>query len=316
MITTVDKNIFKPLKKLPESFFKNKKYGEFYYNKYQNDKDLFSEHYEFIFKKDNFVDQPLTNRTYIEDVEKALDFLNNTELLELVDVKPILKDYIDIMLLGNGYVYEKCKNIKTNKYYPYRYMAGRYDSSRIEEVLSKEINNILISSIDFDELNINNALNRHMYNLEDIKRSVETEAYYMNNNYNINPTHILIPSEIFSEIYENKSYFKDDEAILTKTDKTIFDIPVWNNPHCNHIILYHKSNTSDNKLYFMPQLLFAKKEDEKETKKFIHRFILDFITRRNYDLKLKDDFQFSNNISVIHTNKQELERKQALNQKP
>lgn len=176
-----------------------------------------------------------TDNFYLEDVEKAVDFLKS-DLLKLVGKAPVIVDYFDLLLESN------ClrRGVIQNDIISKRFCVGSIETERIEEVLSKDLG---IKFVKLAEKTFNEE-DRKVYTLivkiksldkEEIIQSILCKIDGMNHFQFIHPNIILLPINLYNAVYDEEL----KPNIITKTDKRIEDIDVWINPHVKDVVLYY-----------------------------------------------------------------------------
>lgn len=269
-----------PKKTFSKSFFETKKFGDFYFNR-QNEDFRIGKGDISVFTKDfsKFYDK-IDKITFEEDLEKTINFIEKTEFLQLVSIFPTNKivvdiDYTDIRK-GLNRNYELNRTSK-------RCLCGKVETVDFEKVLSKEIlkkftecGNYTTNHIEFMKdykgYNIFFNISSNDTRKNVIKNYILKNRDLFTNTNEIKPNTVIIPIELCEELFPEIQDFSD---VLNKLNKNIGDMEVWSNPHNEDIIIFKNEYLDEeidtnqkNGLVFIPHILFAKNINEDNKSEF------------------------------------------------
>jgi hypothetical protein len=271
-----------PKKTFNKSFFETKKFGDFYFNRQNEDFRIGKGDISVFMKYNSNLYDKVDKITFEEDLEKTIEFLEKTEFLQLVSIFPTNKQVIDIdytdVRKGLNSNYELNRTSK-------RCQCGKVETVDFEKVLSKEIlkafsdsgkhtlnntqydileeykgygNNYWFNKyLDLDDTR-ENGIKNYILKISDLSTSVNK----------IKPNTIIIPTELCEVLFPDIQYFSN---VLKKLNKNIGDMEVWSNPHNDDIIMFKKLYTQEiieNSYVFTPHILFAKNINEDTESEF------------------------------------------------
>ena len=298
-----------PKKVLIKSFFKNKKFGDFYYKRQTEDFVLNKKAISFRDKHfDNFINK-VEKITYSEDIEKTVNFLDNTEFLQLVSVYPYNDDVIDISHSDIRYGIDGDLELKTSTK---RIQCGKIETVDFETILSKEILNRFVRYGKMTA-NASKILKDFKGYKNDIfyggKTALEVLDYIMKykdsfleyQNYDIIPNTLILPIDICELLFVDIPKYSH---VLQKLNRNICGLNVWSNPHTDDIIFFENEYKEDeifngdvakNTLLFTPHILFAKYINEDINSGFYNP------NKYQHSYTLTDiGFSYSNNFFTLY----------------
>lgn len=290
---TRENGIIIPKESLKKEFFNDKKHGEFYYKRCTEDVNLIDESPDIIFERGEDFKEILNEKIIEEDIEKTINFLNNTEYLNLVNIHPTSKEVLKVLHKDNRME----RGIISTNYSNLNLCIGQVETANFNEVLSKEIFNLInklgLSSYSTIMKNYSGYLWENMQTYkENILDTIEWGMNVMNTD-NIHPNIILLPIEVYNKLFGSLNKKVD---VLKKTTKYIAEMEVWIQPYNEDIILYKNEYLNEEFnikklkgcLLFSPFSLFGKLKNNKIKQKSIYDGIVpDKYEKNNFTEKNK-----------------------------